>query len=360
MTRKHYFFKLGKGNYIFNFLKKKNQDNDLHLIIGHGSWKVSDYEKDKLTSYIKDNPKGSGVQKVLDQITTFFESTADAQNSYFWIFDETKIYALQACNSKVHDLCDLIDKAFLDHCVVVMCESTSEEQFRRIGAKTISNKDYNGEPLTKDKDKFYLWGDAKLCKAKIVFEFEACKVIHKFASTNANQAYNRRTIAEIKDKDNLKEIADAILDYQLYKKCLPNPKPSKELSEEKLQYLSPIQLETLVFLIMYEKGYNPSCYRGGTGKDYDMSLPDECGNEEKLKDIQYISVKLNCPESHTKNIAILTIFGIGRGKTPERCCDINYFYKSLEDQKREKIDKWLSSQINLIPFVKWIATLRSQ
>src|SRR4051812_38028210 len=103
--RHHYFFKIGIGNFIFDyFLRNKITP---HLIIGHGNWKLEDYNDSK--DYLQDEyARGNKLQ-----IEAFFNSVKNKANSYFWIFYEEKIYVLKA----ISEICDIADYHELnDYC----------------------------------------------------------------------------------------------------------------------------------------------------------------------------------------------------------------------------------------------------
>ena len=339
--RRHYFLKLGARNFLFDFFLINKIAS--HLIIGHGDWKVDSYNDNE--DYLS-GENGKSVRRVKQQIKDFFEHKKDRENSYFWIFHEERIYALKAV-SEIFDLCNYHDPEFKNSCNPI---ETWE------GDKSINKK---------DSDKFNLWSDAKLCKAKFVEGFEegleSCDVIHKFASINAHQGYNRRTIAEIKGDE--ASIADAILDFVTENKSMPQPL----LLEEKIKYLSPLQLETLVFLIVYELGLFPAGYRGGNGKSYDILLNknDHSHKIENLRNVNYISVKLGenqaieDSKSEAKNNQNkIYIFSdpikIGESKRNDSCRRLNVkeLIDDLVDSQKQKIEKWINCQINLTPFRK--------
>lgn len=345
--RRHYFLKLGIRNYLFDFFLKKSITP--HLIIGHGRWTTDEYLNNKhLTSerLTKDDLKF--INRVAKQIKDFMESRDNRKDVYFWIFHEERIFSLQAV-SEISDLFNYENPQFMNFCNKI-------EKWE--GDKSMNKK---------DSDKFNLWSDAKLCKAEFVKGFEhginSHEVIHKFASINAHQGYNRRTIAEIKDED--AAIADAILDYVAEKKVAPSP----ESFDEKIHYLSPLQLETLVFLTTYEMGYLPAGYRGGTGKSYDILLnnTNQPFNHisDRFRGINYISVKLKEDqavkallekEEDNSDIDTIYIFSDRVKSKPSkkydesRVIDVKEMISYLDDTGKKKIEKWINAQIELIPF----------
>jgi len=200
-----------------------------------------------------------------------------------------------------------------------------------------------------------LWADAKLFKAKQVLKLDSSSVIHNFASTNANRYYNSKTIVKLQENCLLYDIADSIIKIKLLgedRKKVPND------IKEKLKYLSPTQFETLVFISLYEMGYLPSTYRGGTGKDHDIFLYDADKNlSKKLEGKEYISVKLNSSQTNhylLEKEKSVYVFGINDKKSSNKnSVDILELMNDLEENKRTKINAWIDCQIsNLLPFSK--------
>ena len=79
---------------------------------------------------------------------------------------------------------------------------------------------------------------------------------------NSNQEYNRRTIAKLKGKQ--EEIADFLIKKE--------KNPRKIGKDNYLDYLSPIEFETLIFLIFNYNGSYCSSFRGGILKDVDLRV----------------------------------------------------------------------------------------
>lgn len=333
--RRHYLLKLGKGNFLFDFFLDK--DIDPHVIIGHGGWKVADYPNNYLNCGSTPEDK-EFIKRSEKQIKDFFDHEEDKENSFFWIFHDSKIYALQP-DSGVYDLEEYLNKN-INQKFTEYCHSQEKwEEYEK------SKKKYDG--------KFHLWADAKLFKAKEVLKLNSSEVIHNFASTNANRYYNSKTIVKLKEDSLLFDIADSIIKIKLLSES------SKEIPndiEEKLKYLSPTQFEALVFLTLYEIGYLPSGYRGGAGKDHDIFLYDENKNlSKKLKGKQYISVKLNSSQTNhplPNEEKSIYVFGINDTKTSgKNSVNILELMNDLNEDKRRKINKWVDCQIsNLLPF----------
>lgn len=333
--RRHYLLKLGKGNSLFDFFDKKRIDQ--HVIIGHGSWKVLDYPGNYLNCGTDQKDKDF-IKRSKKQIEDFFDHREDKKNSFFWLFHNSKIYALQP-DSDIYDLEEYlkqnINKKFTEYCC-------SEDDWT----------DYKKREKI-DNNKFHLWADAKLFKAKKVLELESSSVIHNFASTNANRYYNSKTIVKLQKDSLLYDIADSIIKIKLLKgnhKAVPND------IEEKLKYLSPTQFETLVFLTLYEMGYLPSTYRGGSGKDHDIFLYDADKNlSKKLEGKKYISVKLNSSQTNyplTDEEKSVYVFGVSDTKSSNKnSINIMELMNDLKEKERDRINSWIGCQIsNLLPF----------
>lgn len=329
----HYFLKLGKGNFLFDFFLKK--EISPHVIIGHGSWKVEHFNENN--DYLEDKY----AKKNKQQIEAFFEHRNNKKDSFFWIFHETKIYALQP-DSKIYDLTEYleknIDQKFTDYCHL-------EEDW----------EEYENSKKNKDDKKFHLWATAKLFKAKLAFPpLQYSEVINTFASINANRYHNSKTISELKEGSVLYDIAESIVKIKLLDGKAKSPKNIN--FEEKLKYLSPTQFETLVFLTLYELGYFPSSYRGGTGKDYDILLYDGDKNiSKKLEGKSYISVKLNSSQTHyslPNEEQSIYVFGINDSKASSKnSINILELIENLEEEKKSRVNKWVNYQIsNLLPF----------
>lgn len=335
--RNHYIVKLGKGNFLADFFfPKEGEDNSKiapHIVIGHGSWKVADPDS-YLTDGCVDTKKVASRSK--SQIEAFFNH----KDSFYWVFHKTKIYALQA-DSKAYDLDEYIKKninpKFTEYC-------HPEDDWQK----------YENSTKNKNDGKLHIWSDAKLFKAKLAFPpLECSKVINTFASTNANRHYNSRTISELKNDSILYDVAESIIKIKLLG---GEPKNSNDMNfEKKLEYLSPTQFETFVFLTLYELGYFPSSYRGGTGKDYDILIYAADKNiSKKLEGKSYISVKLKSSQTHSSLLdKTIYIFGIYDKKSSgKNSLNILKLIEDLEDGKRDRVSKWVDCQIsNLLPFI---------
>ncbi len=81
-----------------------------------------------------------------------------------------------------------------------------------------------------------------------------------FSNINSNQSYNRKTISELKETE--EKIANAICKQE----------PINIDIDNLLDFLSPTEFETLLFLIFSNENVICSSYRGGTLKDYDLRI----------------------------------------------------------------------------------------
>ncbi len=344
-NKDHFFIKLGKENYLFDFFLKKEMTP--HLIIGHGSWRVPQFFDDHQHLNHKGNEEEpESIRRCKSQIKYFMNSSKNRENSYFWIFHKQRIYVLQPI-SEIFDIEKYHDSEF--------------GKYKNIITEKWSDK----HSLSNNENKFNIWRDAKLCKAKFVEGFEekiegkiikgidSHRIIHQFASINANQAFNRKTIAKL---DSV--IADEIIECVIKNKIKYWPTKIKD----KINYLSPIQLETLVFLCFYEMGYLPSTYRGGTGKDYDILLNNSSNNQNLwLNNINYISVKFNKDQvieafnKDKKTDKKIYIFAKESEKLQnydnKKIVSIIRLIEYLKPQSESKIIEWIDCQLKLIPFL---------
>jgi len=83
-----------------------------------------------------------------------------------------------------------------------------------------------------------------------------------FAQIDCNQKYNSQTIKELENQE--KEVAEYYSGIRAGKIVITET--------NFLDYMSPIQLETLVFLIALVSGHGCRGYRGGTQKDFDLTV----------------------------------------------------------------------------------------
>jgi len=162
----------------------------------------------------------------MTQVTLFYELQRDPAECYFWIYEGNLVYVFHALDLKVMD-----------------------------GEPYSYAREAEPERGSNRKRSF-----AKAIKCELVQVHKKIDLPEILSNLNSNQAYNRGTIRELRDR--VKEVADAVY-------C---DEPILVTKESYLEYLSPIQFETLGFVIFNRNGNFCSSYRGGTLKDYDLRV----------------------------------------------------------------------------------------
>lgn len=233
--KNHYYFKFGEQNKLIKkYLVKENQSDleigqILPLSIYFGKWNCEEYHNGK---YVMDKDVQRSQSR--SQVKLFFEINME---SYFWVFYLDKIFVFSPVNDKIID-------------------------------GDLTFKDSAGSlPKTRN------------CKLiHIILKDEVPEI---FRTINANQKYNRKTIEEIGKKSiansNLENDEEDIL-ITIANSIVKNSgkyKPVEISSKKCLNYLSPIQFETLIFLIFHHSQVFCSTFRGGTLKDIDLTIKCE-------------------------------------------------------------------------------------
>jgi len=168
------------------------------------------------------------------QVETFFNINDSNNIHYFWIFFKEKIYLYRANENKIIDgPSELID-------------------------------DNGSLP--------------KSIKCNLVEVYKKIELPQVFSNMNANQKYNRKTIVKLKGPE--EEIANSLI----FKK------PININWDILLNYLSPIEFETLCFLIFNAGKSHCSSFRGGTLANYDLRVRNN-GQYEDLADAFWVQVK---------------------------------------------------------------------
>jgi hypothetical protein len=211
---KHYYFKFQEKNAgLEKWLGR--QERSVPLSIYYGTWKTS--EKD-LILHTKNLQKRR-------QIELFFSLEKEKKEEiFFWIFYRSQIFCFESLDLHVSD-----------------------------GPDWVVSEDGNLP---------------KKIEAAEYKKYEKIRLPDFFSNINANQAYNRGTIRELRGSE--REYADILLKNGILKITVDNF----------LEYLSPIEFETLIFVIFNRKGNFCSSFRGGTLKDYDLRIrlkEDFCG-----------------------------------------------------------------------------------
>jgi hypothetical protein len=216
----HYYFKLGEGNSLF---KHKNEGESLDLSIYFNNdmpgWKIEPFLKNGVfdEERFREKENAQKVSKTGDSQVPLFVTASLIQHrtsSFLWIFKHPKLYVFQPTDS----VCD------------------SEIDPKRGQTKQMPS----------------------ICKK--VFNME--DVPEFFASLNANQGYNRKTIRKF--ENSVHDIAEYLL-FRGGEKLKVEP-------SRWFDFLSPVQFETLVFLIFHHAGAFCSTFRGGTRPDIDLMV----------------------------------------------------------------------------------------
>lgn len=229
----HVYFKFGKGNELFDDWMKSNKKNihnnpEIDLSIFFGDWKVLGKEE-----YVRKHVRNR------KQVDLFFSLRGTV---YFWIFYGAHVYCFIGKNLDVKDG-DNID---------------------------IKNQDYRSP---------------KSISAKLHKVFERINHLAFFMNINTDRTYNLKTIVEFED-DAVKGYAQKLVDWSM---GLPQEKIRIDKSNF-IDYLSPIEFETLVFLLFTDfknKTQFCSAFRGGTLKDYDLKIkPFKAGILKGINEIK--------------------------------------------------------------------------
>lgn len=209
---KHYFFKFqseNKGLELWLADKKNQPTIPLSIYYGkNGNWASTEYKKGL---QLQTDPKSK------NQIELFFNLQKKSKSdTYFWIFHFEKIFCFKGTDLKVQDGPSLY----------VNDANTTP--------KSITAKEFNVYLKIQQPD--------------------------FFANCNSNQKYNRGTISEFHSSE--KKYASVLV-----------AKDKLFISKRNFhEYLSPMEFETLVFLIFMNNSCLCSAYRGGTLKQYDLKV----------------------------------------------------------------------------------------
>lgn len=207
-----------------NLFEHRNEGESLALSIYFNNekpgWKIEPYLKNGRfeEERFKDEANTLNISFTGISQVPLFVKTSLQENwtySFFWIFKHPKVYVFQPIG-------------------LVFDGEIKDSEFQGHQPKTMPT----------------------ICKR--VLNVEA--VPEFFAALNANQGYNRRTIRKFENSIHL--MAEHLLFPKTEKLEI---KPSK-----KFDFLSPVQFETLVFLIFHHAGAFCSTFRGGTRPGIDL------------------------------------------------------------------------------------------
>ena len=179
----------------------------------------------------------------------------------------------------------------------------------------------------------------KAIQCKLVKLFEKIDLPECFANINSNQRYNRRTITELTKHDT--ELADALIKTIKIK-----------ISKENfLNYLSPIEFETLCFMIFNSGKSFCSSFRGGTlaGVDLRVITNNEFHGFPRKMSIQV--KKKETIKNRQNGIYYFTCGGTNLNKN-----EIGREWIIQEIKKRDNVKRWLTKMFSIYKNVfefKW-------
>ena len=210
---RHFFFKFGESNCFFDKCLKNSEKESFEI---NDTLPLSIYfGKWTVEDYEAGKTINGGKDK--DQIDRFFNAAMrKPSESVFWIFDK-RVFALKPYSEV-----------------------------------------YNGTMTRHD------YSNPKSVDSRVVKIFPKEKLPEAFASINSYQKYNRKTIVELENKE--VEIAEWILSNRYSHGKMPIRR------DNMLHYLSPLQFETLIFLIFHHHSVFCTTYRGGTLEGVDFRI----------------------------------------------------------------------------------------
>jgi len=294
---KHFYFKFGRGNCEFkDWLISDDKKLTITLSIYFGGWSFEDYlsYKDKDLFFLR---SGEGKYKEgfkssisRNQISSFCSIHKSANKFYFWIFFKSEIY----------------------------CFSPLKNQIFTGGEEPQSNKNSWREGKASIK---------KNIECKLIRKFLKIELPEVFSNINSNQKYNRKTIAVLENVEN--EIAERLVDDKEINIDMTD-------TSQVLKYMSPMEFETLCFLIFNSKGSWASSYRGGTLKNYDIrvSIGDDFFDKEISSGKYWIQVKkknLNNKEIEKLKLEErMYLFYLGDNAASQRVLGKKWISKAIE------------------------------
>ncbi len=228
---KHFYFKFGPSNCFFKtclLVEKVGEFADLPIFFNNGwSWRLEDFQKNCGTfdaEKFQEEAKNRKYQwKEIDQIKDFVQLSQEATGeNYFWTFYYPKVFVFQMEGVAKDDISNRFD------------QKPGENQY------------------------------AKIVLAKCCRVFDLINLPVFFATLHANQRYNRCTLSQFSGAEH--QYADFLMPDKLVSDKM------KTEPEERLDFLSPVQFETLIFLIFHHAGIFCSTCRGGTVKDFDLKI----------------------------------------------------------------------------------------
>jgi len=218
------------------------------------------------------------------QVETFFKINESKDDHYFWIFFKEKIYVYTPKENKIID---------------------------------------GPDELIDDNGSF---PKSIICSLKK--DYEKIKLPQGFSNINANQKYNRKTIVEFEGVEN--EIANSLVTGNRI-----NIKQDKFYF---LNYLSPIEFETLCFLIFNTGKSHCSAYRGGALPTYDLRVKNN-GQYKDLEDTFWVQVKKKETDENIKIEKGMYLFYLGDTDIEKRYLGKDWILDIIKNNYG--IKKWL-------------------
>lgn len=190
----------------------------------------------------------------------------------------------------------------------------------------------------------------KYVEVKIIKEEEfggKSEVPFILRSLSANQGYNRRTCVHIKD-----EGVTSAIEY-----CLNGKQFEPHNATELFECLSPLEFETLIFLLLMESGLHVFTWRGGTLKGIDLVAKNVSSEVVTLGNISIspgdtkafqIKRKRKYDESVPDYVDYVVALSCGKKKN-EKCLDADWVKGQIKRVYKENGDsivfKWLKNSL---------------
>lgn len=311
MANRHFFFKYRKNNEGLKLWLKNLREQSIDPVKQHimlaiyfGDWEYHKYANEYLGEECMHT---AGDAR---QVNLFYQLQNSSSDCYFWLFEGDSVYIFYALDLHVTDG-EVFDYARER-------EPEMGSGLRRSYAKTIK------------------------CELRQIEK--KIELPEMLANLNSNQAYNRGTIRELKDRTY--RIADAVINNE----CLSITHAMI------LDFLSPIQFETLGFIIFNRLGNYCSSYRGGTLKDYDLRVI--FGNSAELKipfsveTQEWIQVKYKTYEGQLEMSFIVK--GNDNGTKQDRVLDKSWIQERCKDPQ---ILEWILKTIYDVRWFKIVDSL---
>lgn len=291
----HYYFKFQIGNKGLETWKESG-GNMGRIPLSIYFW---DGKNDAYNSVVKTPEKYKLKNSQINQIKNFYSIAKNPIDTYFWIFYNHEVLCYKPMGSEVIDGPEIL--------------KVSEED-------------------TKGSIKEYL---PKSMDAELIYSLKKHTLPEIFANINSNRKYNRKTIAELSGSEKL--IADSLIN-----------KNKIHISRKNyLNYLSPIEFETLIFLIFNHGGSICSSFRGGTLKDFDLKISLSENMDGLEKGLYWIQVKkkdlginkkdIEEHKSHYDRILI----HLGETNISDRILGVDWLSETIDI--RQDILNWLKS-----------------